>query len=47
MKKLAFVLMMGAVALTYSCGPSEKEKEEKRIAESIRQADSMAMVQAE
>lgn len=47
MKKLAFVLMMGAVALTYSCGESAKEKEEKRIADSIRQADSMAMVQAE
>jgi hypothetical protein len=31
----------------YSCGPSAKELEEKRIADSIRVADSLAMVQAE
>lgn len=31
----------------YSCGPSAKELEEKRIADSIRIADSLAMVQAE
>jgi len=30
-----------------SCGPSAKELEEKRIADSIRVADSLAMVQAE
>ena len=47
MKKLAVLLVIGAVAFMYSCGPSAKEKEEARIADSIRQADSLAMVQAE
>ena len=47
MKKLATLLVVGAVALMYSCGPSAKEMEEKRIADSIRVADSLAMVQAE
>ncbi len=31
----------------YSCGPNAKEIEDKRIADSIRVADSLAMVQAE
>ena len=47
MKKLALILVIGAVALMSSCGPSAKEKAEKRIADSIRVADSIAMVQAE
>ena len=47
MKKLATLLVIGAVAFMYSCGPSAKELEEKRIADSIRVADSLAMVQAE
>jgi hypothetical protein len=47
MKKLATVLVIGAVAFMYSCGPSAKELEETRIADSIRVADSMAMVMAE
>lgn len=47
MKKLATLLVIGAVAFMYSCGPSAKELEEKRIADSIRVADSIAMVQAE
>ncbi len=47
MKKLAALLVIGAVAFMYSCGPSAKELEEKRIADSIRVADSLAMVQAE
>ncbi len=47
MKKLATLLVIGAVAFMYSCGPSAKEIEEKRIADSIRVADSLAMVQAE
>jgi hypothetical protein len=47
MKKLALLLIAGTVAFMYSCGPSAKEKEEKRIADSIRVADSIAMVQAE
>jgi len=47
MKKLASLLMAGAVIFMFACGPSAKEKEEKRIADSIRVADSLAMVQAE
>ena len=47
MKKLATILVIGAVAFMSSCGPSAKEKEAKRIADSIRVADSMAMVQAQ
>jgi len=47
MKKLATLLVVGAVAFLYACGPSAKELEEKRIADSIRVADSLAMVQAE
>jgi ABC-type Na+ efflux pump permease subunit len=46
MKKIALVLVIGAVAFMSSCGPSAKEKEAKRIADSTRVADSMAMVQA-
>jgi hypothetical protein len=46
MKKLAVILVIGAVALMSSCGPSAKEKEAKRIGDSIRVADSMALVQA-
>ena len=47
MKKLATLLVIAAVAFMSSCGPSAKEKEETRIADSIRVADSLAMVQAE
>ena len=47
MKKLATLLVIGVVAFMYSCGPSAKELEEKRIADSIKVADSMAMVMAE
>ena len=47
MKKLALILVIGAVAFMSSCGPSAKEKEAKRIADSARVADSMAMVQAQ
>lgn len=47
MKKFATLLVVGAVAFMYACGPSAKELEEKRIADSIRVADSLAMVQAE
>ncbi len=47
MKKLASILVIAAVAFMYSCGPSAKEIEEKRIADSILVADSLAMVQAE
>ena len=42
MKKIALVLVIGAVALMSSCGPSAKEKEAKRIADSTRVADSIA-----
>ena len=47
MKKILAILVIGAAAFMYSCGPSAKELEEKRIADSIRVADSLAMVQAE
>jgi hypothetical protein len=46
MKKLAVILVIGAVALVSACGPSAKEKEAQRIADSTRVADSMALVQA-
>ena len=47
MKKLELILVIGAVAFLSSCGMSSKEKAEKRIADSIRVADSIAMVQAQ
>lgn len=47
MKKLATILVIGAVAFMYSCGPSAKEQEEKRIQDSIRVADSMNQIQME
>jgi hypothetical protein len=47
MKKLAALVLAGAVIFMYSCGPSEKEKEAKRIADSTHVADSIAQVQAE
>jgi len=47
MKKLATLLVAGAVVLLYACGPSAKEKEAKRIADSTRVADSMAKIQME
>jgi len=46
MKKLALILVIGVVGLMTSCGPSAKEKEAKRLADSTRVADSMALVQA-
>jgi len=46
MKKFAFILAISAVAFMTSCGPSAKEKEEKRIADSTRVADSIALIQA-
>ena len=47
MKKLAFILVIAVVALMTSCGPSAKEKEAKRIADSTKAADSIALVQAQ
>jgi len=47
MKKLATLLVAGAVVLLYACGPSAKEKEAKRIGDSIRVADSIAKIQME
>ena len=47
MKKLATLLLAGAVVVLYSCGPSAKEKEAKRIADSTRVADSITKVQME
>lgn len=45
MKKLVLSLVVLAF-LAVSCGPSAKELEDKRIADSIVMADSIAMVQA-
>ena len=39
-------MVSAAMILMYACGPSAKEKEAKRIADSTRVADSIAMVQA-
>jgi len=47
MKKLASILVIAAVAFMTSCGPSAKEIEAKRIADSVKLADSMAMVHAQ
>ena len=47
MKKLATLLVIAAAAFIASCGPSAQEQEAQRISDSIRVADSMAMVQAE
>lgn len=45
MKKLATILIAAAVIFACGCGPSAKEKEAKRIADSTRVADSLAKVQ--
>jgi len=45
MKKLALICVIAIVACMSSCGPSAKEKEAKRIADSTRVADSIKMVQ--
>lgn len=46
MKKVVLSLITVALLIA-SCGPSAKELEEKRIADSIATADSIAMIQAE
>ncbi len=46
MKKLATLLIASVVVFMCSCGPSAKEKEAKRIADSTRVADSNAQVMA-
>jgi len=46
MKKLSLILVIGAVAFMTSCGPSAKEIEAKKVADSTKVADSMAKVQA-
>jgi hypothetical protein len=46
MKKFAFALVFGLMFAFTACGPTAKELEDQRIADSIRVADSMAMVQA-
>jgi uncharacterized lipoprotein YajG len=45
MKKLALIVA-SAMLILAGCGPSAKELEAKRIADSTRVADSMAVVQA-
>ena len=46
MKKLTTLMVAAALVLICGCGPSAKEKEAKRIADSTRVADSLAVVQA-
>ena len=47
MKKLATLLVIGAIAFMYSCGPSQKELQEKqRIQDSITN-DSVQKAEAE
>jgi hypothetical protein len=46
MRKLASILVASTLVIVCSCGPSAKEIAEKKAADSIRVADSMAMVQA-
>lgn len=47
MKKFFAILAVGIVLLFASCGQSAKQLEEQRIADSIRVADSLAMVQVQ
>jgi hypothetical protein len=47
MKKTSIILSAVILGLIIGCGPSAKEKAEKRIQDSIRVADSIAMIQAE
>jgi len=46
MKKFLGIFAVLAL-LAISCGPSTKEIEDKRIADSIMEADSIALVQAQ
>lgn len=46
MKNVVLGLMLLGFAVV-SCGPTSKELEEKRIADSIATADSIALVEAE
>ena len=46
MKKLVLSLVVLAF-MVVSCGPSAKELEEKRIVDSIKMADSIALVQSQ
>jgi hypothetical protein len=45
MKKLVALLVMGLMFLAVACGPSAKELEAKRIADSTRVADSLVLVE--
>ena len=44
MKKLTFLFIISTIAYIYACSPTLKELEEKRIADSIRIADSLSML---
>ena len=44
MKKFATLLVIGAVAFMYSCGPSAKELQEKATADSLHRADSLNQI---
>ena len=45
MKRLVLSLVLVLGLLVVSCGPSKEELEQKRINDSIAQADSIALVQ--
>ncbi|MBC8313863.1 MAG: hypothetical protein H8E51_00035 [Bacteroidetes bacterium] len=47
MKKRILMFISGLTVITNACIPTTKELEEKRIADSIRIADSLTMAKAE
>ena len=47
MKKLIQLLVVAGMASFIACGPSASEKAEKAKQDSIRQADSIATIQAD
>lgn len=47
MKKILLTFFIGLMVALVSCGPSAEQIEEKRIADSIRVADSLIMIQIE
>ena len=47
MKKLVQLLVVAGMASFIACGPSASEKAEKAKQDSIRQADSIATIQAD
>lgn len=44
MKKLLLTFFIGIIVAVTACGPTNQENREKEIMDSIRKADSLAMV---